>query len=187
MRQAAKTRNRRDILKISQSDVRPGVPHMRTVEDAGDFEASPADSYRAGWQVFIPTVAIAVLYSVAWLYLYHEGEQNGSLARLLLIVLAVGVPLVAAHAFLRHQTIRIQVMSKGIRYHPGWPRDLPVDLPFDLVERIRVKRSLVSWLVDSGTLVIDLTTGERVAIADLHQPDVIRAAVEAAIGDLPED
>ena len=185
MPNAKKSRGKRDYLRVSQSDERPGVPHMRAVENPAELEDAPSKTYGARWQIFIPTLAILTLYSFAWLYLYANEQQGTSLARLLLIVLTIGVPLLAAHAFLRYQTIRVQVMSRGIRYHPGWPKDLPVDLPYDLIDRLRVKKSLVSALTRSGTLVIELTTGEKVAIADLNRPDAVRKAMESAIGRIP--
>jgi Bacterial PH domain len=185
MLRAGKLRAKRDFVNLSQDELRPGVPHIRTVEDTADFENAPVRSYGARWQLFLPAVAVGVVYLGAWAYLYSTGMRHTAIARLLLIVLTVGVPLITAHAFLRRQTIRIQVLSKGIRYHPGWPRDLPVDLPYDLIERIKVKKSLVSWLFNTGTLVIDLTTGERVAIADLYRPELVRGAIESSMDSAP--
>jgi hypothetical protein len=176
---------KRDILNVSQHGRRQGVPHISTLEDSADFEVTPVHIFTARWQLFLPTIAIALIYSAAWFYLYSEGQHDTSLARLYVIVLALGVPLLGAHAFLRFQTIRVQVLSRGIRYHPGWPRDLPVDLPYDLVERVRIKRGLIGWIIGSGTLVLDLTTGERAAIADLDKPGKARKEILEAMGELP--
>ena len=42
----------------------------------------------------------------------------------------IGVPLLAAHAFLRFQTIRMQVSDGHVFCHPGWPKELPIDVTF---------------------------------------------------------
>ena len=127
---------------------RPGVPHVHVVEDVAVFE-------------FDDAAAVPV---------YR--------ARLVIIVMAIGVPLLAAHAFLRYATIRLQVLASAVRYHPGWPRDLPVDMPFELIERVRVTRGLSGLIFGGGTLVMDLTTGARAAVADLADPDGAKAQIE---------
>lgn len=160
---------------------RPGVPHAHVVEDVAAFEAaqgSAADIYRARWQLFMPTVAIAVLYSALWLYLDISGRGGFALTRLVVIVMAVGVPLLAAHAFLRYETIRLQILDQVVRYHPGWPRDLPVDMPYELIERVGVKRGLSGVIFGGGTLVMFLTTGEKAAVADLAEPEKARELIE---------
>lgn len=177
---------RRDYLNIAGDEGRPGVPHVRTVTDPGEFELSPKKVFRAHWQIFVPTLAIAIMYLSSWTYLSVQGMEKSALSRLIVIVASIGVPLLAAHAFLRYQTIRVQVLPDGLRYHPGWPKDLPVDLPYDLIEDIRIKYGLLGWLFRTGTLVIDMTTGSKVAIADLHQPKLILRAITKAMGDDPE-
>lgn len=149
------------------------VPHVREVEDVAGFEAAPVAEghiHRPRWQIFAPTLAIAALYAGLWAWLYANGLAGGAIARLVLLVIAIGVPLLAAHAFLRFETIRVQVLNSGVRYHPGWPKDIPVDMPFELIERIAVKRGISGKMLGGGTLVMYLTTGERVAIADLADP-----------------
>ncbi len=178
---------RRDVLNIADDDTRPGVPHLRPVEDVAEFEVAPGRVYKARWPIFLPTLAIAAICGGALFFLYEEGRLGGALARLFLIVLTVGVPILAAHAFLRYQTIRLQVVPHGIRYHPGWPKDLPVELPFELIERVRAKHGLIGYLAGTGTLVIDLTTGGRIAIADLARPGPARSDIRKAMAEDDEN
>ena len=169
---------------------RPGVPHAHKLEDADIFEpdqAEPGTIFRPRWQLFLPTLAIAALYSMAWTWLVLEERGGGALARLFLIVMAIGVPLLAAHAFLRYQTIRVQVLNDAVRYHPGWPRDLPIDMPLDLIDRVRVKRGLSGLLFGGGTLVMDLTTGEKAAVADLYDPQGARRTIEQRMSGRQEE
>ncbi len=169
---------RDDSASAAGSDAitRASVPHVQIVEE-DSFEAEAGAVHRARWQLFLPTLVITALYAAAWLYLAQTGRSGGGLAKLVLLVIAVGVPLLTAHAFLRHQTIRVQARGDALRYHPGWPRDLPVDLPYALIERIWVKRGIAGRLFGGGTLVIELTTGARVAIADLSDPDAALAGI----------
>ncbi|MCG6859531.1 MAG: hypothetical protein LJE67_15845 [Salaquimonas sp.] len=183
----AETRPEEDAPPEEELDAhRHDVPHAHAVEDVASFEldegiAMPA--FRARWQLFLPTIAIAVIYSAAWIYLVNAGKGDYALVRLLVIVMAVGVPMLAVHAFLRYQTIRVQVLPDAVRYHPGWPRDLPIDMPLDLIDQVRVKHGLSGLLFGGGTLVMDLTTGEKAAVADLSNPDRAREAIEQRMAE----
>jgi hypothetical protein len=173
--------------ELDDATGRPGVPHAHVVEDVAVFELDEAAAmpvFRARWQLFLPTAAIAILYAAVWLYLYASGRADFALARLVVIVMAIGVPLLAAHAFLRYETIRLQVLPKAVRYHPGWPRDLPTDMPFELIEQVRVKHGLSGLIFGGGTLIMDLTTGDRVAVADLSDPEGAKAQIEKRLGSL---
>lgn len=156
-------------------------------EDAHILERSEAKSsgvplFAAGWPIFIPTTVIAILYFCAWLFLVLVGKADTGLARLFIIVMSVGVPLLAAHAFLRYQTIRLQVDEGHLLCHPGWPKELPVDVPFAVIEKVKVRYGLTGKLFDCGTVIIRLTTGGEVAIADLSRPhNAKRAIVEARV------
>ena len=137
-------------------------------------------------QLFLPTAAVGVIYAAAWLYLGNSGKDTHELMRLIFIVMSVGVPLLAAHAFLRFQTVRVQVLANAVRYHPGWPRDVPIDMPLDLIDRVRVRRGLAGLVFGGGTLVMDLTTGQKATIADLGDPSGAREAIEVRMNESGE-
>ena len=106
--------------------------------------------FTAHWHLFIPTVVIAVLYSICWAILATIGMIDAALARMVVIVMAIGVPLLAAHAFLRYQTIRLQVSDSHVYCHPGWPKDLPIDLPVQIIQDVNgqagpVRPSVWRW------------------------------------------
>ncbi len=169
---------------------RHGVPHAHPIQDVTGFELDEGvstPSFRARWHPFVPVLAIAIIYAAGWFYLVSEGRSDDATTRLLFIVLAVGVPLLAAHAFLRYQTVRVQVLADAVRYHPGWPRDMPVDMPLDLIDRVRVKRGLSGRLFGGGTLVMDLTTGERASVADLDNPKGAFEAIEQRLAQRRDD
>ena len=169
--------------------LRPGIPHAHLVRDVAGFELDEGvsqPSFRARWQIFLPTAAVGVIYAAAWLYLGNSGKDTHELMRLIFIVMSVGVPLLAAHAFLRFQTVRVQVLANAVRYHPGWPRDVPIDMPLDLIDRVRVRRGLAGLVFGGGTLVMDLTTGQKATIADLGDPSGAREAIEVRMNESGE-
>ena len=137
--------------------------------------------FTAHWHLFAPTIIILFSYSFSWAMLAASGNSGTNLARLFIVVMAIFVPLLAAHAFLRYQTIRVQVNEDDIICHPGWPKDLPIDVPLSLIDRLVVKRGLAGRLFGGGTLVIHLKTDSKVAIADLAEPDLAKAKIEEAM------
>ena len=134
--------------------------------------------FKAHWQVFAPTVAIFLLYGGGLIWMWLTGREDSALFRLFAVILAVGVPILTVHAFLRYETVRVRVSGGKLLHHPGWPKDMPIEVPASVISRIEVKRGLSGRLFGGGTLVIETTTGNRIAIADLAEPDQIKAALE---------
>ncbi len=135
--------------------------------------AGSGDLFKPHWQIFMPTLVILLSYCASMLYLWATGRADSALFRLFAIVAAVGVPLLAAHAFLRFETVRVLLKPQSLCYHPGWPKDRMLEIPHKLIERIFVKRGLAGKLFGGGTIVIETSTGGRIAIADLRDPDAI--------------
>ncbi|MEM7069859.1 MAG: PH domain-containing protein [Pseudomonadota bacterium] len=135
----------------------------------------------AHWHIFVPTLVIAVLYSSAWLLLAMMGKSGSGLARMFIVVMAIGVPLLAAHAFLRFQTIRLQVSDGHVFCHPGWPKELPIDVPLSVIKQVTVRRGLSGRLFGGGTVIMDLVTEGNVVVADLDNPDLAKQIIEDAI------
>jgi membrane protein YdbS with pleckstrin-like domain len=149
---------------------------VHEVEDGIDLELPEAGApvtYRCHWQLFVPTIIVLAGYGFALWYLWMTGRSDLSLFRLFAIVMAVGVPLLAAHAFLRYETVRVQLLPATLRYHPGWPKDMAIEIPRELITGLYVKRGLAGRLFGGGTLIIKTSTGNRIAIADLKNPQDI--------------
>ena len=142
-------------------------------------ELMPVASFKAHWHIFVPTIVICVLYISGWIILYFMGKSEGSLARLFIVVLAVGVPILFAHAFLRYQTISIEVLKTHLQYHPGWPRAEPVILPYALIDKIDFSRGLSGRMFGGGTVILQLVAGEAVGIADVEDPALAVAEISA--------
>ena len=156
------------------------APDLQILERA-EAKEDGVPLFAAHWHLYIPTIIIAAIYSLIWLVLFVTGNAGTDLARLFVVVMTVGVPLLAAHAFLRYQTIRIQVNEDNVLCHPGWPRDLPSELPAQMIESVEVKRGLSGSLFGGGTVIFKLITGDRMAIADVGDPDEAAATVSAML------
>lgn len=137
--------------------------------------------YIAHWHIFIPTIVISVLYLAAWVFLHAAGMGQTGLARICFIVIAVGAPFLGAFAFLRYQTIRVQINESDIICHPGWPKDLPIDVPMSIISKVVVRRGLAGRLFGGGTLVLKLSTGSSISIPDLREVNHAKAKIEDAI------
>jgi len=77
--------------------------------EKNDAQSQGIPLFSAHWHIFAPTIVILIAYSISWLLLAMADMSGTNLARLFIVVMAVFVPLLAAHAFLRYQTIRVQV------------------------------------------------------------------------------
>lgn len=126
--------------------------------------------YRAHWHIFVPTIVICILYISGWVTLYVMDKSGGDLARLFIVVLAVGVPLLLAHAFLRYQTISLEIFDSHLQYHTGWPKAEPVKLPFTVIDKIDYTRGLSGRIFGGGTVILQLVAGEAIGIADVEKP-----------------
>lgn len=147
--------------------------------ERAEAQTSGIPLFTAHWHIFVPTIAIAILYSFAWIVLAALGKSDSGLARLFIVVMAIGVPILAAHAFLRYQTIRLQVCDGHAFCHPGWPKDLPVDVPLQMVKDVKVRRGLAGRIFGGGTVIIELITEGKVVVTDLAEPQMAADTIEA--------
>ncbi|MGI9350821.1 MAG: hypothetical protein ACR2O3_04600 [Rhizobiaceae bacterium] len=145
-----------------------------------EAQSSGVPLFVAHWHIFAPTLVIAILYSAAWLFLAVTGKSETGLARLFIVVMAVGVPFLAAHAFLRYQTIRLQVSDGHAYCHPGWPKELPIDVPLSIIKEVKVRRGLSGYLFGGGTVILDLVTEGSVVVADISEPDLAKKVIDIA-------
>jgi len=141
--------------------------------------------------VFLPSILIIGGYAAAFATLWLLGRGDGALARLCLLVLAIGGPFLLAHAVLRRFTVRVDVMPHAVYVHTGFPRSAPDEIPYALIRRLTLARGPVSRLTGSGTLVFEIAGGARIAVADLARPGEALRAIgrlidEAALAFVPD-
>lgn len=145
--------------------------------EKNDAQMQGVPLFSAHWHIFAPTIIILVAYSFSWLLLAIADMSGSNLARLFIVVMAVFVPLLAAHAFLRYQTIRVQVNEDCLFCHPGWPKDLPIEIPVSTIKHVLVKRGFSGRLFGGGTLVLQLVAENKIVIADLAEPEKAQEAI----------
>ena len=127
--------------------------------------------------IFLPSSLIIGGYAAAFLTLWMLGHGQDMLARLCLLVLALGGPFLAAQAVLRRYTIRVDVRPHAVYVHSGFPRRAPHEIPYAQIRRLALTRDPVGRLTGSGTLVFEILDGTRVTVADLARPDAALRAV----------
>jgi uncharacterized membrane protein YdbT with pleckstrin-like domain len=152
------------------------LPNLHEMEDTLELELpddGPSRDFRSHWQLFIPTLIILISYALCLLYLWATNRTDTALFRLAALVAGVGVPLLAAHAFLRYETVRVRLGQKAVKLHPGWPKNRGIEIPNELIMAMKVKRGLFGRLMGGGTLIIATSEGTRTAIPDLKEPEKI--------------
>lgn len=146
-----------------------------------DIPAAANSRFGAHWHIFVPTLVIAILYLGGWIGLFFMHGSHSGLSRLFIIVLAVGVPLLLAHAFIRYQTIFLEIYDDHFLVHTGWPRAEAITLPFQVVRGVSVRRGLSGRIFGGGSLFIELISSDLVVLADVRSPELAKQQMEAAI------
>lgn len=127
--------------------------------------------------VFAPAVVVAVLYGGAWLAFAAQGRSGEDFARLLLLICAIGTPLLLAHALMRFRSARIELGPGAVTVSRGWPHGPARAIPIGDVVSVRVRRSVLGRLFGTGSLELRLRDGEDLAVGDLGQPERIADAL----------
>ena len=131
--------------------------------------------------VFAPAVVVAALYGGAWLVYAAQGRGGEDFARLLLLICAVGAPLLLGHALIRYRTARVMLGAGAITVSRGWPHGGPRIVRIDDVIAAQVRRSVFGRLFGTGTLELRLRDGEDLSVGDLGQPERIADILAARL------
>ena len=140
----------------------------------GRTEAPVDLKVRTHWAVFLPSLVIALLYGGLWLW-FPAGDGIGRAA---LLVLAVGVPLLAAHAAIRFVSAEIVVRGDALIARPGLPKRTEMRVLLSDVVKVSIRRGLVGRVFDVGTVVLTDRSGLSVAVPDLAAPARVEERVE---------
>ncbi len=146
---------------------------------ADDEEASQQSVWQASaFALFLPALVVAAGYGALLAALVLADRGNGPLARVCMIVVVIGVPLLLAYAGLRLSTTRLTLHAAYLEAHPGFPARDPVTVPYAAVSRATVRRGLSGWITGAGSLMIERDNGLPVTVSGLSSPDA--AVVELA-------
>lgn len=127
----------------------------------------------AHWSIFMPTVVVAALYGGTWLLLALHGREHGALGRLLMLVCALGVPMLLVHAFLRYMSTCVTVTKSAVILERGWPRRQPITVVLGDVADAGTRRPLMGRLFGSGALIVKTRRNRRFVVNDLDDPDAL--------------
>ena len=115
----------------------------------------------SAFALFLPGLVVAGGYAGLWLFLSATGRGEGALARVCLLVLVIGVPLILAYAGLRLSTLGLTLRGAHLEVHPGFPARDPVNVAYTAVTRLALRRGLSGWL--TGARLACDRTGRRTA------------------------
>lgn len=146
--------------------------------------ASDEALHHSVWQasalaLFLPALVVAAGYGALLIALVLGDRGNGPLARVCMIVVVIGVPLLLAYAGLRLSTTRLTLHAAYLEAHPGFPARDPVTIPYAAVSGLSVRGGLSGWITGAGSLVIDLENGPPVIVSGLSNPDAALAELSA--------
>lgn len=147
-----------------------------------DGAAAPGEVYKVHWAVFLPTVAIAVLYASLWVWFSLGQGASGGISRAALLVLAVGVPLLVVHAGLRYVNGQLELGEHELIASPGWPVRRQRHVTYDHVVDVKMRRGMIGRLIDVGTMVIIDRNGDRTVMPDLAVPQTAMKALQEKLG-----
>ncbi len=141
-------------------------------KDKGSGEARRRGVWRASAPaLFLPGLVVAGGYASLWLFLYAAGRGEGALARVCLLVLVIGVPLILAYAGLRLSTLGLTLRGAHLEAHQGFPARDPVVVAYPAMTGLALRRGLSGWLTGAGSLVIQRENGPPLVVAGLADPD----------------
>ena len=156
------------------------------VADGTNDNRSPGGILRlraSPWALLLPTAVITAGYGLLLLILSWRGLGDSAVARLCMVVLGFAVPFIAAHAVLRLITVEVRPMGHALVVRRGFPQAGAVEVPWDDISRVSVRRGPGGRLTGSGTLVIARTDGRRIAVADIDAPLAAAAHVRRWAGE----
>lgn len=132
--------------------------------------------YKAHWTIFLPAIVVAFLYGIVLILLLITGNGDTDLAKIMLLVLLMVVPLLLVRAYLRYASLGLRVGHDYVAYRQGWLRPRWKRLRLDEVSSAKVRHGLAGDILGGGDLVFTLYADRPVQLQDLARPG--QAALE---------
>ena len=144
---------------------------------AGRAEAPGELKVGTHWTVFLPSLVIALLYGGLWSW-FSAGDAADGLARVALLVVAVGVPMLLAHAAIRFFGAEIVTADEALIARPGVPKRTEARVRVEDVVTVSIRRGLIGRVFDVGTVIVTDRSGQSVAVPDMAAPWRVAEYVE---------
>lgn len=146
---------------------------LRAMNGRGhEHKVAEAETYRGHWAIFLPSLAVALLYGGAWLVLLAAGKSETALARLALLVVMLVVPLLAVIAGLRYRSIRVEIGRDTVAFRQGWLRPGWTRIRLSDIRDAGTQWSPIGRRIGGGALTLKVSDGTRYRIADIASPEI---------------
>lgn len=137
--------------------------------------------FRAHWTIFLPAIIVALLYGGVLLVLLVSGKGDTDLAKIMLLVLMLVVPLLLVRAYLRFASLGVQIGQDYIAYRQGWLRPRWRRLRLDDTAGATIRYGLAGKLLGGGDVVFIRRVGNPVHVHDIARPEKLARQVRQRI------
>lgn len=141
--------------------------------DRREAEALGVTLFTAHWSLLVPTLVLAVVFAILWYALTVTGQSATLVGRFFIVAMAVLFPLLAATAFLRLQTTRVQIGDDVIAIHEGNLMGQLKELEPSSIDSISIKPTLFG----GGTLLIESNSETIAILRNLSNPDLAKQEI----------
>lgn len=160
------------LMDSDDSQIETSRPASRETGRRIVWQASP-------FALFLPGLVVAFGYATLWAVLYFNGRGGGALARVCLLVVILGVPVLIAYAGLRLSTTRLTLRGAHLEAHAGFPARDPVIVAYPAVTGVSLRHGLSGWITGAASLVIERDNGAPVIVPGLSFADAALADLRA--------
>lgn len=134
--------------------------------------------------IYLPALLAGVLYGGLWLVMIVLGRGDSALARALLLVAAIGTPLLLLHAWLRARACGLRLTDDELSYRRGWLRPDWHHVPLQDVTGAHVVYGPAGRLLGSGALIVTLRDGRTLRLVDIAGAGAAARQIEQRSGAL---
>ncbi|MHA1165921.1 MAG: PH domain-containing protein [Alphaproteobacteria bacterium] len=137
--------------------------------------------HKAHWTIFLPAIFIALLYGGSWLSLLAAGKGDTALARIVLLVILMVVPVLFVRASLRYQSFGLLIGRQALTYRRGWIRPRWHRIQMDALVNVRAVQTPFSRFFGGGALEFTETDGRKFRFYDLKDPDQVARQISRRV------
>jgi uncharacterized membrane protein YdbT with pleckstrin-like domain len=137
--------------------------------------------HKAHWTIFLPAIIVTALYGGSWLLLLAAGKGDTALARILLLVLLMVVPILFVRAYLRFQSFGLLIGRQALTYRRGWVRPRWHRIQIDNLVSVRAVPTPFSRIFGGGALEITGIDGRKFRLYNLKTPENVARQISRQV------
>jgi hypothetical protein len=127
--------------------------------------------FKAHWTLFLPALVVALLYGGLWVFLLVTGKGDTALARIMLLVLMLIVPVLLVRAYLRFASFGLLIRQQAVIYRRGWLRPRWRRVKLESLSGVRPVLSPLGGVFGGGALVLTRLDGGDIRLYDVDGPE----------------